>query len=164
MFTHIPYIKCWLSLGLYLLALYGDHGNTVHNPAVTRVHVQLISHWLWVWCTNAAATECMLTLTPEITLKAIVTIINILYPEIPHSVTKAGNHSSEGKRWQGKKDQRLRSDSGPTLYRGVSVTRATETGRDPSSLIALKYRSQVCRYPVTLKTCALRLVLCAMWW
>ena len=71
-------------------------------------------------------------------------------------------HSSEGKRRQGKKDQRPRSNSGPTLYRGVSATRATETGRDPSSPIALMYRSQVRRYTATLKTCASRLVLCAM--
>ena len=33
----------------------------------------------------------------------------------------------------GEKDQRLPSNSGPTLYRGVSAMRATETGRDPSS-------------------------------
>ena len=33
-----------------------------------------------------------------------------------------------------------------------------------SSPIALMYWSQVCRYPATLKTCALRLVMCAMWW
>ena len=46
------------------------------------------------------------------------------------------------KRRQGKKDQRPRSNSGPTLYRGVSATRATETGRDPPSPIALMYRSQ----------------------
>ena len=32
---------------------------------------------------------------------------------------------------QGKEDQRPRSNSEPTLYRGVSATRATETGRDP---------------------------------
>ena len=41
------------------------------------------------------------------------------------------------KRRQGKKDQRPRSNSGPTLYRGVSATRATETGRDPPSPIPL---------------------------
>ena len=73
-----------------------------------------------------------------------------------------GTHSSEGKRRQGKKDQRPRSNSGPTLYRGVSATQATETGRDPSSPIAPMYRSQVCRYPATLKTCASRLVMYAM--
>ena len=50
------------------------------------------------------------------------------------------------------------------MFCGVSATRATETGRDPSCPIALMYRSQVCHYPATLKTCALRLVLCAMWW
>ena len=48
-----------------------------------------------------------------------------------------GTYSSEGKRRQGKKYQRLRSNSGPTLYHEVSATRATETGRDPSSPITL---------------------------
>ena len=38
--------------------------------------------------------------------------------------------------------------------------RATETSQDPSSPITLMYWSQVCCYPATLKTCALRLVLC----
>ena len=70
--------------------------------------------------------------------------------------------AQKGKRRQEKTDQRPRSNSGPTLYREVSATRATETGRDPSSSIALMYQSQVCRYPATLKTCASRLVLCAM--
>ena len=70
--------------------------------------------------------------------------------------------AQKGKGDRGKKDQRPRSNSGPTLYRGVSDTRATETGRDPLSPIAPMYRSQVCRYPATLKTCASRLVLCAM--
>ena len=61
-------------------------------------------------------------------------------------------HSSEGK-GDGKKDQRLHLNSGPTLYRGVSAMRATKTGQDPSSPITLMYRLQVCRYPATLKTC-----------
>ena len=39
----------------------------------------------------------------------------------------------------------------PMLYRRVSAMRATETGQDPLSPIALMYRSQVCRYPATLK-------------
>ena len=64
---------------------------------------------------------------------------------------------------EGKKVKRPHSNSGPTLYHGVLVTQATETGRDPSSPITLMYRSQVCHYPATLKTCASRLVLCAMW-
>ena len=38
-----------------------------------------------------------------------------------------------------------------------------ETGRDPSSPIVLMYRSQVCRYTATLKTCTSRLVLCAIY-
>ena len=55
--------------------------------------------------------------------------------------------AQKGKRRQGKKDQRPHLNAGPTLYRGVSATRATETGQDPSSPIALMYQSQVCRYP-----------------
>ena len=47
-----------------------------------------------------------------------------------------GTHSSEGKRRQGKKHQWPRSNLGPMLYHRVSATRATETGRDPSSPIA----------------------------
>ena len=39
--------------------------------------------------------------------------------------------------WQGKKDQRLSSNSGLTLYHGVSATRATDLGRDPLSPITL---------------------------
>ena len=38
---------------------------------------------------------------------------------------------------QGKKDQWLSLNSGPTLYHGVSSTRATDPGRDLSSPIAL---------------------------
>ena len=42
----------------------------------------------------------------------------------------------------GEKDQQPRSNSGPTLYLGVSAMRVTETSRDPLSPIALMYRSQ----------------------
>ena len=55
--------------------------------------------------------------------------------------------AQKGKRQHRKKDQRSRLNLGPTLYRGVSATRATETGRDPSSPITLMHRSQVCHYP-----------------
>ena len=49
-------------------------------------------------------------------------------------------HSSDRIGQQGKKDQRPSSNSGPTLYRRVWAS------RDPSSPIALKYRSWVCRH------------------
>ena len=54
--------------------------------------------------------------------------------------------AQEGK-GDGEKNQRLRSN-------------LAETGRDPSSPIAVMYWSQMCCYPATLKTCASRLVLC----
>ena len=63
-----------------------------------------------------------------------------------------GTSQLQRKRWQWKKDQRPRSNSGPMLYRRVSATRATETSQGPLSSIALMYRLQVCRYPATLKT------------
>ena len=49
-------------------------------------------------------------------------------------------HSSDRIRQQGKKDQQPSSNSGPTLYCGVSAMRAIDPSRDPSSPIALKYR------------------------
>ena len=54
------------------------------------------------------------------------------------SCTKSELHSSDRIGQQGEKDQRLSSNSGPTLYRGVSVTRAIDPSQDPPSLIALK--------------------------
>ena len=72
---------------------------------------------------------------------------SIIYMELTAQKEKA----------QGKRDQRLCPNLGPTLYRGDSATQATESGRDCSSPIALMYQSQ----PATLKTCSSRLVLCA---
>ena len=43
-----------------------------------------------------------------------------------------------------------------------SFSHASHGDRDPPFPIALMYRSQVCRYSATLKTCTSRLVLCAM--
>ena len=74
-------------------------------------------------------------------------------------VTYMELHSTEGK---GDRGKRTSDRARTTLYCEVSATRAMETSRDPSSPIALMYRLHVCRYPATLKTCALRLVLCAM--
>ena len=53
------------------------------------------------------------------------------------------HHSSDRIERQGKKDQRPSLSSGPTLYRGVSATRAIDPSRDPPSSIALKYRSNL---------------------
>ena len=63
----------------------------------------------------------------------------------------AANRSRREKASGEKGPARPRSNLAPTLYHGVSATRATETGRDPSSPITLMYRSQVCRYPVALR-------------
>ena len=125
----------------------------------------------WVARCNSC---CHLRWNPLASWGVIITRPFISCPAIPSSVVRwwvypiyihiYGTHSSEGKRRQGKKDQRLRLNLAPTLYSGVSATRATETGRDPSSPITLMYQAQVCRYPVTLKTCASSLVLCAVWW
>ena len=41
-------------------------------------------------------------------------------------------HSSNRIRRQGKKDQQPSSNSGPTLYRGVSAMQAIDPSRDPS--------------------------------
>ena len=60
--------------------------------------------------------------------------------------------AQKGKGDRGKRtsDRTRTRDLRSMLYHGVSATRAMETGRDPSSPIALMYRSQVCRYPATL--------------
>ena len=52
-------------------------------------------------------------------------------------------HSSEGKRRQGKKDQRPHSNSVPTLYRWVSAKRVMESGRVPLFPITLMYQSWI---------------------
>ena len=72
----------------------------------------------------------------------------------PHTLTVIAQvvvsselHSSDRIGRQGKKDQRPSLNSGPTLYHGVSATRAVNPSEDPSSPIALKYQSRVCRYP-----------------
>ena len=89
----------------------------------------------------------------ELTYAAELQTYSVMYMEL---------HSSEGKGDRGKRTSDRTRTQEPTLYRGVSVMRATETGRDPLSPIALMYWLEVCRYPATPKTCALRLVLCAM--
>ena len=64
------------------------------------------------------------------------------------TVVSSELHSSDRIGQQGEKDQRPSSNSGPTLYRGVSATWALDPSWDPPSPIALKCRSRVCRHPV----------------
>ena len=58
-------------------------------------------------------------------------------------------HSSDRIGRQGKNNQRLSSNSGPTLCRGASATRAIDPSQDPSSPIALKYRYLGAAEPAT---------------
>ena len=64
---------------------------------------------------------------------------------ISSDVVSSELHSSDRIGRQGKKGQRPSSNSKPTLYRGVSATRAINLSRDPPSPIALKYRFFPCR-------------------
>ena len=79
-----------------------------------------------------------------------------------------GTHSSEGKRRQGKQDQRLNSNSGPTLYHGVSATRAMETSRDPSSPSLLCTSHRCAAIQRHLRPALTHLLMCilqlALWW
>ena len=74
-----------------------------------------------------------------------------------------GTRSSEGKKATGGKGTATTLELGTyALSQSFGHASNKETGRDPSSPIALMYWSQVCRYPATLQTCTSRLVLCAM--
>ena len=122
-----------------------------------------------VW--NCYCVHCHCTFT---TLPLVNSLAYLLYPSYCPSpqchifcicfvyVTIFMELTAQKGKATGKKGPATVLELGPTLHRGVSATRATETGRDPSSSIAPMYRSQVCRYPAMLKTCASRLVLCAM--
>ena len=68
-------------------------------------------------------TSCQMYMYVSLSIRELVAIL----------LESSELHSSDRIGRQGKKDQRPSSNSGPTLYRGVSATRAIDPSRDPLS-------------------------------
>ena len=82
---------------------------------------------------ECSAMEVFLQLLESTVVKeglCVVSSINTLACSASCKSTALENRATGGK------DQRPSSNSGPTLYRGISATRATDPGQDLSSTIA----------------------------